>query len=276
MNRILPGFIRRLNAEARSGLVILIVIFALSILVPLLSPYDSQSSVGLPLDPPSAQHPFGVDHLGRDLFTRTFAAAQLDIALAVLGVSIPLVIGTILGAVVGTTNNPIVVAVWTVIVDAINAFPLIVLVIAVVAAIGPGVEGIIVALGMTNWARYGKIARTKALTLRNSDFISAAQVLGYSRRRILLNHIVPNVYSETLAYGLSDFVLVIITVAGLSFLGMGVRAPTPEWGAMMSEGRLFLMIEWWITVLPGAVLSLTAIGVALFAQGAVALIRGEE
>jgi peptide/nickel transport system permease protein len=252
------------------------IIFALSIGVPVLSPYDTQSSVGLPLEPPNLNHPFGVDHLGRDIFTRTFAAAQLDITVALLGVAIPLVIGTILGAIVGTTNNQIVIAIWTAIVDAINAFPLIVLVIAVVAALGPGVEGIIVALGMTNWARYGKIARTKALTLRNADFISAAQVLGYSQHRILFRHIVPNVYSETLAYGLSDFVLVIITVAGLSFLGMGVRPPTPEWGAMMSEGRLFLMTEWWITLLPGVVLSITAIGVALFAQGAVSIIRGEE
>jgi peptide/nickel transport system permease protein len=112
--------------------------------------------------------------------------------------------------------------------------------------------------------------------VRNEDFIQATQVLGYSRIRVLLRHILPNVYSETLAYGLSDFVIVIIGVAGLSFLGVGVRPPAPEWGAMMSDGRLFLAQAWWITVMPGLALSFTAVGVALVAQGLVGRGVGEE
>lgn len=268
--------LRQLPAEARWGLGILVLIVALSILVPLLSSYDPMTSAGEPRLAPSLLHPFGTDQLGRDIFVRTFAAAQLDMALAFIGVSIPLVIGTFLGAIVGTARNPLITWAWTTIVDAINAFPLIVIVIGIVAVVGQGVEGIIIALSMTNWARYGKIARARALTLREADFIHATYVLGYSGVRVLARHIIPNVYFTTLAYGLSDFVLVIVTIAGMSFLGVGVRPPTPEWGAMMSEGRLFLTAEWWIIVFPGLALSLTAIGVALLAEGAVRIARGDE
>jgi peptide/nickel transport system permease protein len=210
------------------------------------------------------------------MFTRTFAAARLDITLALLAVIIPLVVGTTIGAIVGTTDNRLIDSVWMIVVDAINAFPLIVLAIGIVAVLGQGVEGVLVALAMTNWARYAKLARARALSLREADFIQVTRVLGYSPIRVLVRHVLPNVYSTTVAYALSDFVIVIVTVAGLSFLGLGVRPPIPEWGAMMSEGRLFLTIEWWITVFPGLMLSLTAIGVALIAESVVGWATGEE
>ncbi|MCC7448463.1 MAG: ABC transporter permease [Anaerolineae bacterium] len=270
------SMVRQLPLEARWGLAVLLVIVVLSAVVPLLSRYDPLTSSDDPLLPPSAAHLFGTDQLGRDVFVRTFAAAQLDIVLAFIGVAIPLLIGTFLGAIVGTARNPLIGGIWTVIVDSINAFPLIVLVIAVVAVIGSGVEGILVALAMTNWARYGKLARARALALREADFVHATYVLGYSQGRVLLRHIVPNIYSTTLAYGLSDFVIVIVTIAGMSFLGVGVRPPTPEWGAMMNEGKLFLTSEWWLTVFPGLALSITAIGVALLAEGVMRLTRGED
>jgi peptide/nickel transport system permease protein len=268
--------VRRVNAEARWGLAILIPIVALGTLVPALSPFDPLTSAGTPFSAPGGSHPFGTDNLGRDVFIRTFAAAQLDLALAFVGVAVPLLIGTLLGAVIGTTRIPAVSVLWMMLIEGINAFPFIVLVIAIVAIVGPGIQGILVALALTNWARYAKMARARALTLREADFVHATQVLGYSRPRILFRHILPNVYSETLAYGLSDFVIVVVTIAGLSFLGVGVRPPTPEWGAMMSDGRLFLARAWWITGFPGLALSLTAVGVALLAQGLVGRARGEE
>lgn len=268
--------LRQLPIEGVLGGGILLLIVLLSVAVPLLSPYDPLISAGEPLSAPSPEHLFGTDQLGRDIFTRTFAAAQLDIILALVGVAIPLLIGTFIGAIVGTTRNPIISSLWMIVVDSINAFPLIVLAIAMISVLGQGVEGIIVALAVTNWARYAKLARSRALALREADFIHATFVLGYSPLRVLARHIVPNVYSTTLAYGLSDFVIVIVTVAGLSFLGMGVRPPTPEWGSMMSEGRLYITIEWWITVFPGLVLSVTAIGVALLAEGVVNMSRGDK
>ncbi len=173
--------------------------------------------------------------------------------------------GTILGAVIGTTSSRVVQGVWTTLIDGINAFPLIILIIAIVAAIGPGVTGIVVAVLLTNWARYARIARARALVVSKADYVQALRMLGYSRPRVILRHVLPNTYTETLAYAFSDFVIIVTTVAGLSFLGLGVRPPDAEWRAMMSEGRLFLSQAPWVVVFPGLALSLTATGVALLA-----------
>jgi peptide/nickel transport system permease protein len=268
-------FVRKLNRQGRLGLIIIITIILLGILVPLLSNYGPVSISEDVLQAPSMDHFFGTDQLGRDIFTRTFAGTTLDVSLAVVGVSIPLIIGTMLGAFLGTTRLQAISWILELIIEAINAFPFIVLVIGIVAMVGPGVQGLLIGLAATNWARYARVARTRALTLKDIEYIQAAEVLGYSKVRILIKHILPNVYSETLAYGLSDFVLVIIMISGLSYLGLGVRPPTPEWGAIMADGRMFLQNQWWITVFPGLLLSATAIGVAMFAQGVSELIRGE-
>ena len=265
-----------LNNEAWLGMGILVIMILLGILVPLLSPYDSLTSAGERLLPPGADYWFGTDQLGRDIFTRTFASTRLDIALALIGVSAPLFIGTILGAVLGMTRNVFVSWIWMTVIDAINAFPFLVLVIAIVAIVGPGVQGLLIGLAAVNWARYAKMVRIRTLTLKDSEFVQATKVLGYSKFRILFKHILPNVYPIAIAYGLSDFVVVIITIAGLSFLGAGVRPPTPEWGSMINEGRLYLQNQWWITVFPGLALSITASGVALLANGIMRRIEGEE
>lgn len=274
--RTLTRSFPKLNSEARWGIGILGAIIVLGILVPLFSPYNPLKSAGDTFILPGTLHLFGTDQLGRDVFTRTFSAAQLDISLAVIGVAIPLLIGTFMGGVLGTTRNPIVSGFWLIVIDAINAFPFLAIVIGVVAMVGSGVQGLLIALAAVNWARYAKIARARALQLREADFIHATEVLGYSRLQVLMRHILPNVYSEALAYGLSDFVIVIIAIAGLSFLGVGVRPPEAEWGAMISDGRPFLRQAWWITVFPGLTLSLTAIGVSLLAQGLTRSSRGED
>lgn len=257
-----------LSGEGRCGLVLLVAIVALGSLVPTLSPYDPRvGGSGIPLDGPSSDHLFGTDDLGRDVFTRTFAAAQSDLALAMIGVAIPLIAGTLIGAIIGTTRVPMISGLWMILVESINAFPFIVIVLAIVSVVGAGAFGVIVALSLTNWARYAKLARARAQVIRSADFVQATRVLGYSRRRVLLRHILPNVYAESFAFGLSDFVLVILVIAGLSYLGAGLKPPAPEWGAMMSDGRLFITTAWWIPFFPGLMLSLTAIGVALLADG---------
>ena len=268
--------LRQLSTEGRWGLGILVAVVMLGVLVPIVSPYDPIKGGDDVLYPPSLAHPFGTDNLGRDIFTRTCAAARIDIAVSFVGVSVPLLVGTIIGAMVGTTRSAVVATLSQMVFEAINSFPFIVLVIAIVAIVGTGLQGLLIALIATNWARYAKMARARALTLRETEFVQAAEVLGYSRPRILLRHLLPNVYSEALAYGLSAFIGVIGAVATLSYLGMGVRPPTPEWGAMIADGRLFLRRQSWITLCPGLVLTLTSIGVALLARGVVARARGEE
>ena len=267
---------RQLNAESRWGLVILALILVLSVSVPLLSPNDPYEFVDLPLQVPSAAFPFGTDHLGRDLLVRVFAAARLDITLAILGVSVPIVIGTFIGTLAGTTRNRIAETVWDGLVNALTAFPEIILVLGIVAMVGADVRGLLFAIWISRWAQYARIARAKSLALRDAEFVQAAQVLGYSQLRILIRHIMPNVFSEALAYALSDFIFIIVIIGGLSFLGLGVRPPTPEWGAMLAEGRLYLRTEPWLILFPGFFLSLTAIGVTLLARGLERISKGED
>jgi peptide/nickel transport system permease protein len=259
----------------RLGAAMLVAMLAASVVVPLLSPYDATTSAGLPLTAPSADHLFGTDNLGRDVFLRTFAAARLDIGVALLGVTIPLLIGTVVGAILGLSRSRVLSAVVRTVIDGINAFPVLALIIGLVAVLGIGLQSLIIALAVTNWARYARIARTRAMVVRDQDFVLATTVLGYSKPRVLLRHVLPNVSSETVAYALSDFILVIVVVSGLSFLGLGVRPPTPEWGAMMSDGRLYLQQAWWITVFPGLALSWTGVSVALIAEGVRRRQRGE-
>jgi len=267
---------RQLNAESRWGVVILAVILVLSVSLPLLSPNDPYGFVDQPLQPPSAAFLFGTDHLGRDLLVRVFAAARLDIALAILGVSVPIVIGTFVGTLAGTTRNRVAETVWDGLVNALTAFPEIILVLGIVAMVGADIRGLLIAIWISRWAQYARIARAKSLALRDAEFVQAAQVLGYSQLRILVRHIMPNVFSEALAYALSDFIFIIVIIGGLSFLGLGVTPPTPEWGAMLAEGRLYLRTEPWLILFPGFFLSLTAIGVALLARGLERISKGED
>ncbi|MYC94600.1 MAG: ABC transporter permease [Caldilineaceae bacterium SB0661_bin_32] len=267
---------RQLNAESRWGVVILALILVLSVSVPLLSPNDPYGFVDQPLQPPSAAFLFGTDHLGRDLLVRVFAAARLDIALAILGVSVPIVIGTFIGTLAGTTRNRIAETIWDGLVNALTAFPEIILVLGIVAMVGADIRGLLIAIWISRWAQYARIARAKSLALRDAEFVQAAQVLGYSQLRILVRHIMPNVFSEALAYALSDFIFIIVIIGGLSFLGLGVTPPTPEWGAMLAEGRLYLRTEPWLILFPGFFLSLTAIGVALLARGLERISKGED
>ncbi len=268
-------FWQRLSTGGRTGLVILALILALSVLVPLLSPYNPYEFVDDRLKAPSVAYPFGTDQLGRDVLVRVFEAARLDVALSLLGVSVPLVIGTFIGALAGTTRNWLTETVWDGIVNTLTAFPEIVLVLAIVTMVGTGVQGLLIAIWVSRWAQYARIARAKSFTLRESEFVLAADVLGYSRFRILSRHIMPNVFTEAIAYALSDFIFIIVIIGGLSFLGLGVRAPTPEWGAMLAEGRLYLQTQPWLVLFPGFFLSLTSISVALLAQGLERMSKGD-
>ena len=264
----------RLPSTGKAGIVVIAVIIGLGVLVPLLSPYDTVSGVADSLEAPSLQHPFGADQLGRDIFTRSFAAVRLDIAVALVGVLIPLLFGTIVGALASTTDIRIVRGTIETFIDGINAFPFLILALGVIAVIGTGVTSVIIAIALTSWARYAKLARTRASIIRDADFVSALKLLGYGRTRIIVRHILPNVFTETFAYGISDFTLVILVVASLSFLGAGVRPPTAEWGAMMADGRLFLATAPWLLIGPGIVLTITAFGVSLIGEAMKERARG--
>jgi peptide/nickel transport system permease protein len=180
---------------------------------------------------------------------------------------VPLFVGTAVGSLLGVTKSRTVQGTGDLLIQVINSFPTLIIVIALVAAFGKGIQGILIGLFLTSWARYAKVARGRALALREMDYLEAARCLGYGRFRILGLHVAPNVFPITIAYAVSDFVIVVNAIAGLSFLGAGVQPPTPEWGGMLNDSRLFIISAWWPALFPGLLLSITALGVALIAAG---------
>ncbi|MEI9906768.1 MAG: ABC transporter permease [Actinomycetota bacterium] len=236
-----------------SGIVMIFILVLLGFFVPLLK-VRSDAFVGEPFAPPSFKYPFGLDQLGRDMFVRVFDAVWIDLGVAFLGVSIPLIIGTIVGILLGLARNRYFVSVMGSIIDGVNAFPLLIIAVAALTFLGPGLKSVVIILSLTNWARYARISRTKAVVVVQQNYIEAAKTLGYSKWRTIRKHIAPNVSSESIAYALSDFILVITVVAGLSFLGLAARPPMAEWGSMIADGRIFLGQAWWLVIFPGLAL----------------------
>ncbi len=250
-----------------AGISMFLAISIMGVVYPLVSPYAADELVSDGFHPPSFKHPFGTDQLGRDVMTRVFAAVPADIGVAFLGVSIPLVIGTIVGILLGLAKNRYFISLVSSIIDGINSFPLLIIAIAMISFLGPGLFNVVIILTLMNWARYARIARTRAVVVLQQNYIEAARLLGYSRRRIIFKHVSPNVSSESLAYALSDFILVIIIVSGLSFLGLAARPPAAEWGAMIADGRTYLGDAWWVTIFPGLALCWSAISLSFIVEG---------
>ena len=249
-----------------SGILMMLILMALGILVPLFGNRDD-AFVGDAFAPPSFKYPFGLDQLGRDVFSRVFNAVGVDLGVAFLGVTIPLAIGTLIGIFLGLNRNKYFLSVVGSIIDGINAFPRLIIAIAALTYLGPGLKSVVIILSLTNWARYARISRTKAVVVTQQNYIEAAKTLGYPKWRIILKHIAPNVSSETIAYALSDFILVITVVAGLSFLGLAARPPAAEWGSMIADGRNFIGNAWWIVIFPGIALCWAAVSLSFIVEG---------
>ena len=250
-----------------TGATMFALISLVGFIYPLVGPYGSDEFVGDSLGGPSWAHPMGLDQLGRDVMTRVFAAVPADIGIAFLGVTIPLIIGTVVGILLAISKNKYFVSIVSSLIDGINAFPLLIIAIAMVTFLGPGLFNVVIILTVMSWARYARIARTKAVVVMQQNYIEATKLMGYSRRRVIRKHIAPNVSSESFAYALSDFILVIIIVSGLSFLGLAARPPAAEWGAMIADGRTFLGEAWWLTIFPGLALCWSAISLSFVVEG---------
>jgi len=261
-------FIKEGTFGIYTGFIMLGLLIVAGAIVPRISKYKPDELASMPLSPPGREHLFGTDVLGRDVFVRVFDSVFIDLGTATLGVSIPLIVGTIIGTLLGISRNKRVNGLVGSLIDGINAFPFLVFVIALIAFIGPGVDSIILAISLVNWARYARVARTRAVVVNQQGYVEAARTLGYSKTRILFRHIIPNVSSETRAYALSDFIIVIIAVASLSFLGLGVQPPQAEWGGMIRDGKDFFTIGyWWPTIFPGIALCWAGMAVAFISEG---------
>ena len=262
---------KKVRAEGTFAIIIgaamMLALLLARLLIPWFGKYDANEISADQLMPPSRQYFFGTDMLGRNVFARVFNAVFIDIGTAFIGVLIPLAVGTIIGTLLGISRNRRVNSFIGSLIDGINAFPFLIFVIALVAFLGAGLGSIIIALSLVNWARYARIARTRAVVVNQQGYVEAARTLGYKPSRILFRHIIPNVSSETRAYALSDFIIVIIAVAALSFLGLGVNPPQAEWGAMIKDGANIITLAWWGAVFPGLAICWAGTSVAVFAEG---------
>lgn len=254
----------------------LAVICLSCLLVPLLWPYGPNAFVGAPFTPPNLAHPFGTDDLGRDVFVRTLAGGRLDILIAALVVSISCVAGSVIGTVAGASRRRWVNLTVARIIDALIAFPYMVIILVLVVIVGPnaqigptprGLTAVLIAFLVLGWTFYARLARAQAMTIRQRDYVLAAQIVGFHRRRIIFRHVLPGIIPVVAAYAVADAILTMGALSSFAFLGVGVQPPTPEWGAIMYEGRAYLDSAWWITVCPGLLLALTGFALSLLADG---------
>ncbi len=257
----------RTNPIAMAGLITIATLVLMAVFAPWITSGDGITQ-DLPnrLLPPSGEHWFGTDQLGRDIFDRIVWGSQITLYIVgmvgIIVVPIGLAIGTIAGYVGGIVDQ-----VLMRITDIFLAFPRLILALAFVAALGPGIENAVLAIALTTWSPYARIARAEALTLRNSEFILAARTQGASTWRILRRHVVPLCLSSVIVRLTLDMAGIILTAAGLGFLGLGAQPPSPEWGAMISTGRQFILDQWWVPTIPGLAIFIVSLGFNLLGDG---------
>lgn len=218
------------------------------------------------LEPPSAAHWFGTDQLGRDIFARVVHGAQITLQIVALVAIISAPLGLLIGAISGYFGGWIDRTLMGV-TDVFLSMPKLVLALAFAAALGPGIENAIIAIAITTWPAYARIARAETLTLRNSEFVAAARLLGASHTRIITRHVLPLCTSSMIVRVTLDMAGIILTAAGLGFLGLGAQPPAPEWGAMISGGRSFIYDQWWVSTFPGFAIILVSLGFCFLGDG---------
>lgn len=258
----------RRNRVTLAGLVIVAVVVICAVFAPLIAPYPPlQGNASETLQPPSLSHLFGTDSIGFDVFSRVIYGARLDLLIAVGAVAIALVVGCAFGALSGFLGRVVDEVVMR-IMDMLSAFPSFILALGVVAALGPSLPNLIFAIAFVNVPVYARLLRARVLTVREAQYVRAATALGLSRRRILFVHVLPNSWAPIFVQSTLQAGYAILEAAGLSFLGLGVRVPKPEWGVMINMGLQYIVSgQWWITFFPGMAIALTVVGFNLIGDG---------
>ncbi|MBS3849015.1 MULTISPECIES: ABC transporter permease [Devosia] len=248
------------------GIIILVLIFT-AIFAPWLAPYSAiGQDLGNRLQPPSSVHLMGTDELGRDIFSRVIWGSQITLTIVGLVALISAPLGLLVGAVAGYFGG------WTDrllmgFTDIFLSMPKLILALAFVAALGPGINNAIIAIAITAWPAYARIARAETLTIRNSEFIAAVQLQGASPMRVIVQHVLPLCTSSMIIRVTLDMAGVILTAAGLGFIGLGAQPPLPEWGAMISRGRTFILDQWWVATMPGFAIIIVSLGFCFLGDG---------
>jgi peptide/nickel transport system permease protein len=249
------------------GTGIIVFLLLVTAVAPLLATHDPYEQI-LPdrLLPPSAQHYFGTDNLGRDIYSRVVYGSRVTLTIVFLVAVISTPLGMVIGVLAGYFGGALDEILMR-LSDVFLAFPKLILAIAFAAALGPGVENAIVAISVANWPSYARLARAETLSVRNNDYIQVIRSMGASNLRIMVGHITPMCLSSIIVRLSLDMGTIILTAAGLGFLGLGAQPPVPEWGLMVSDGRQFLVDQWWVSTLPGLAILIVVMGFNLMGDG---------
>jgi ABC-type dipeptide/oligopeptide/nickel transport system permease subunit len=257
----------RHNKMAMAGLVFILIVALLAIFAPLIAPYSiTERASGQYRDGPSGAHWFGTDTIGRDVFSRVIYGARVSLKIGLAATVIALSIGLLLGAVAGFFGGILDTIIMR-ITDVFLSIPYIVLAIAIASVLGRSENTVILVLGLTGWLSICRIVRSSFLSLKQLEYVEAANALGYSRRRIMFRHILPNALQPIIVYGTISVGSVILSEAALSFLGVGPQDPTPAWGLMVAEGKSLLAVAPHLLFFPGGAIFLTVVSLVFMGDG---------
>ena len=260
------GWMRRNLTLIIGGSLVLALILA-AIVGPTLMPYDpTAGDIENSLAGPSHAHLLGTDYEGRDMLARVLSGGRVALGIGVTTVGVSLIIGSLLGMIAAYAGG-IVGAVIMRVLDIVISFPYVVLVIAVLAVVGPGMLSVGIAIAAVDWTAYGRIVYALVLSVREREYVEACKAIGVPHWRILMRHIVPNVSTSALVYATLDVTQVILLMSSLSFLGLGAQPPSSDWGTMVADGRAYIYSAWWISTFPGLAIMLTGSCFAILGDG---------
>lgn len=255
------------NRRAMVGLYVIVLIIFISLLAPLISPYDPETiNLGASLQPPSLKHWLGTDKLGRDILSRIIYGSRVSLMVGIVAVGISGIIGVVLGALAGYFGKWVDNLIMR-LVDILLSFPSILLAITLVAVLGASLFNVMLAIGMVGWVSYARIVRGEFLSLKNQEFVLSARTSGAGFVRIIFRHMLPNSMAPIIVMATLGMAGAIITESSLSFLGLGVQPPTPSWGQMLSDGRTIMRQAWWVSTFPGIAIMITVLAFNLLGDG---------
>jgi peptide/nickel transport system permease protein len=268
---LLRRLVRR--RTALFGMLVVLGVMLAAVFAPLVSPFDPlEQDIGQRLREPGWQdtqgrlHPLGTDHLGRDILARIVFGSRIALVVGLAAVAISGVLGMLIGLVAGYFGGRVDDFLMR-LADVQLAFPFILLAIAVIGVLGPSLQNIIIVIGVSSWVVYARVVRGEVLSIREREYVQAAIALGSQHWRVLRHHVLPNTLTPWLVVATLDMARVIVIESALSFLGLGVQPPTPTWGGMLADGRVYLSTAWWLATFPGLAILVTVLGINLFGDG---------
>jgi len=267
---------RRLPMTLIGGIVILGASLLVALFPAAVAPYDPLAfDYTAILQSPNLAHPFGTDNFGRDVLSRVLHAYTIDMQIAIFATVVPFFFGTAVGAVVGYAGG-IAETLFGRIVDAVITFPFLVLVIAIVSVLGPGLVNMYIAVGMVGWVFYARIVAAEVKVQKQLDYADAGRVMGYTHGRIIFRHLLPNAVTPAIVYWMTDMALAILLGSSLGYLGLGAQPPAAEWGVQIADGKNFMTTAWWIAVFPGVSIIVTGLGFSLLGDGLAEVLRARK